>query len=138
MCYSIARTLEMLATLSFAQAGAKTQRQRVVTHAQLKSCWSREDTSCTIIFGSKASAINGFEGIHNQKMIQVRILQHMYSLIATATAERQFSEGVNSKMESCSTLRLTMKQMILLVGNTHHIFLVNWIGNIRQGWFSLR
>lgn len=60
--------------------------QFVADNAAAKSCWPREDTNCTIIFGSKASAINGFEGIHNQKIIQFRILQHTYSLIATATA----------------------------------------------------
>lgn len=50
MCYSIARTLEMLATPSFAQAGAKTQRQRVVTHAQRKSysCLSTYNSQLTM------------------------------------------------------------------------------------------
>lgn len=60
--------------------------QFATDNAAAKSCWSREDTSCTIIFGSKASAINGFESIHNQKIIQFRILQYTYSLIATARA----------------------------------------------------
>ncbi|KOS46736.1 hypothetical protein ACN38_g2353 [Penicillium nordicum] len=78
--------LEMLATPNSARADAQTQGRRVVIRAQPKSCWSREDTSCTIIFGSKTSAINGFEIIHNKKMIQFRILQHTYSLLAIATA----------------------------------------------------